>query len=727
VAKRTTKTPAKAGIPNLGQPAISPTPTTVAGIVEQPMVTPPPKKGDALTRGGTSSGRLGQIVTAANRWRENYNPSRALTMRRVVELQELGQRGDTAYLQWTYRKMERSYPTLSALITRCENPLLNFDWEVRIKEQMPKVDEATLRTLKADPELRAAVEKALQLKEPEPENGKPQIADGKAEEAAESQVEQDAEEKEVSEEELNQAYLKAAAERQQRTLRDAYDRIDNLKAAVQHLHMAEFRGYAHLQKHRDENGDVYHLEPLNQWCVCRDGLEGNWWWNPDSRSTSQPAQFLGKDYCIGGETLPLEDFIIREVPRPIDEIALTLFVRYGLCEKDADGFIEIYGIPGGVVIMPGNVPQGKESEYEGAAQRVAEGGSGALPNGSDYKPNDGPRGVDPFTPRLKHLQEELVLAGTGGKLTMLAESGSGTLAGGAHADTFEEIADGRAQKISERFQRDFDPEVLSKRHPEEPILVYFKYGKPDSDAKETVAFTRDMLKSLATHELLARVVANQTDLKETVRRSGLTVNEEYTDPYVPTVDAQGVGISGELQRDQAGNIIGAQPQASANGAGGRDEDPNEAFANRPKPNIGPDGKLLPKPGDLTRGGNGNGQIGPGGRPSGQEPEPGPEPIKNRGGVQDAPSQDLEEAGTDAYARALAHDLQVMREECESLLNITDDRVLAQRAVALADKLDALKEDLTHLPKSAQALAETMIAALFTGLTEAQQKTKEKAQ
>ena len=55
-----------------------------AAVVEQPMVAPAPKKGDRLTRGGTSSGRVGQIVSAANRWRENYNPLRGLTMRRAV-------------------------------------------------------------------------------------------------------------------------------------------------------------------------------------------------------------------------------------------------------------------------------------------------------------------------------------------------------------------------------------------------------------------------------------------------------------------------------------------------------------------------------------------------------------------------------------------------------------------------------------------------------------------
>ena len=385
------------------------------------MVAPAPKPGDPLTRGGTTAGRLGQIVTAANRWRENYNPIRRLTMRRVVELFELAQRGDTAYLQWTFRFVERRYPILSALITKCEGPLMGFDWQVKIKTELP-----------------------------------PGATD-------------------------------AMAHAQKQTLTDAYTGVDNLQDAIKFLALADFRGYSHLQKHYSPDGDVVHLECLNQWCVCRDGLEGNWFWNPDSRSTSEPLRFLGKDFCIGGEALPLGDFIIREIDRPVDEIGLVNFVRASLAEKDWDGFLEIYGIPGGVVTMPGNVPPGKETEYEAAARQVAEGGSGAIPNGSEYKPNDGPRGVDPFSPRLKHLDEQVVLAGTGSKLTMLAERGSGTLAGSAHSDTFKEIAGDRAGQISACFQRQFDAAILSREHPGEPALVYFELAaKEETDISALV-------------------------------------------------------------------------------------------------------------------------------------------------------------------------------------------------------------------------------------------------
>lgn len=383
-----------------------------------PMTSPGARKGQKLTRKGSASGQPGQIVTFANRWRENYNPFRAFAIRKAVELIEAGQRGDYALLQWTYRRLERAYPTLSGLISRCEAPLLNFKWDIKIKSQLPK------------------------------------------------------------------GFTGDDAEAQQQTLRSAYEAVDNLTAAIRHLHMAEFREYSHLQKHRSGDGEVYHLEPLDQWMVCRDGIYGDWFWNPDSRFTSTPAITCGESNRIGGDALPLEDFIIRAVPRPINEIALVIFARWALVAKNWDAFIEIYGVPGGVIEMPQNVPPEKETQYEQSAKAVAEGGVGAIPNGSKYYPNDGPRGTDPFTPRIKTLDEDLVLAGTGGKMGML--NASAGLGGGnqakTHDEVFQEIAQARAAEISETFQRQFDAEVLDREHPGEPALAYFELSpREDTD------------------------------------------------------------------------------------------------------------------------------------------------------------------------------------------------------------------------------------------------------
>jgi hypothetical protein len=425
-------------------------PTTVI-----PITSPAAKKGQKLTRSGSASGKPGQIVTFANRWRENYNPFRQFAIRRAVDLIEAGQRGDYALLQWTYRRLERAYPTLSGLLSRCEAPLLNFNWSIKIKSILPK------------------------------------------------------------------GVTQAMAEKQQETLRSAYEKIDNLTSAIRHLHLAEFREYAHLQKHRNPDGEVYHLETLDQWLICRDGIYGDWFWNPDSKFTSTPAMALGESNRIGGAELPPEDFIIRTVPRPINEIAMVTFARWALVQKNWDAFIEIYGVPGGVIEMPQNVPPDKEAEYEMSAKAVAEGGVGAIPNGSKYFPNDGPRGTDPFSPRIKVLDEDLVLAGTGGKMGMLnAATGLG---GGnqskTHDQVFQEIAQSRAAAISEVFQRQLDAEILEREHAGEAPAVYFDIS-PDQDVdvdslvKNVVALSGAGWK--ANEEWLAEQTSYQIEEKEEV-------------------------------------------------------------------------------------------------------------------------------------------------------------------------------------------------------------------
>ena len=277
--------------------------------------------------------------------------------------------------------------------------------------------------------------------------------------------------------ELPPGATQAQADAQKQTLRAAYDALDNLRGAIAFLALAEFRGFSHLQKQRSPDGDVMHLEPLDQWTWVRDGLYGPWAYNKDSRQVTFDV--------LKGQVIDPAGFIIRECDMPIDEIGLFCYLRKNLSQKDWDAFIEIYGIPSGVVVMPGNIQQGKEKDYEDAASRIASGGSGALPAGSDYKPNDQPRGINPFRDHIRYQDEELVLAGTGGKLTMLTESGSGTLAGGAHEDTFDDIAEGEAAEINEVFQAQFDADILAREHSGEPALAYFHLRPRDeADVKE---------------------------------------------------------------------------------------------------------------------------------------------------------------------------------------------------------------------------------------------------
>ncbi|NQT92404.1 MAG: DUF935 family protein [Lentisphaerae bacterium] len=354
------------------------------------------------------------LVSGANRWRDQYNPLRGLTIARAISLLEAGQHGEFADLQWTYEFIEQTDPDLLTLVERRTAALTEMDWDIKI----------------------------------------------------------------VNEE--HDSYDKTLAEDQAGELREAYERLDNLYGAMAHFELAAFRGFSIAQMHRGDGEEIAHIETLNHWNFARDGRDGDWYWNPTAKAV--PARSLSAE-----DKLEPGEVMIYETRRPIDRIGLIKFVRSNLSEKDWDGYVEIYGIPSWIIIGPDNVPDGKETEYRDAAEDVAAGGSGYLPYGSTADAADTPRGSQPFEVRLEWLTKKLVLAGTGGLLTVLAESGSGTLAGGAHMEAFRMIARMDAGKMSEFFQATIDTDVYRRKFPDKPRLAYFDIAaEEEQDVGEVV-------------------------------------------------------------------------------------------------------------------------------------------------------------------------------------------------------------------------------------------------
>lgn len=398
---------------------------------------------------------IGAIVRATDKWREQYNPLRGLTITRAISLLESFNRGEMTELQWTYKHLEEGDETVFALLERRASALLELDWSIKM----------------------------------------------------------------VPDDQLPKGVSPALVEEQRDFLREAYDRIDNLSEACEFIALATFRGYSHLQKHTNETGEIHHLEPLDQWNWVRDGMFGEWFYNRKAQNVTADALRNQPDTRID----PAQ-FIIRARGRHVNRIALTSYIRKNLGEKDWTAFVEIYGIPGGVVGMPPNVPADALSEYLDLAREVAAGGNGVIPYGGTYTANDGPRGVNPFQEFIRHQQEKIVLCGTGGLLTMLTESGSGTLAGGAHEETFAKIAKAEARIISEVFQQQFDKHLLEAEFPGQPVLAYWELAaNEEADLTETV----DHAQKLST-------AGYQIDLEQLSEKTGynLEIKEvpEFREP-----------------------------------------------------------------------------------------------------------------------------------------------------------------------------------------------------
>lgn len=326
----------------------------------------------------------------------------------------------------------------------------------------------------------------------------------------------------------------ALAAEQKSCLEETYNRIDNLYEAIEHTAMATFRGYSHCEKWYNEQGELSHLEVVDQWNVVRDGLKGAWKYNPQALMTSFFG--LGDDMLI----VP-ENYVIRTVPRHINRIALRKFILGLLVERNWDAFLDIFGIPGGVIIGPPNVNDDKAPLYEAAAREIAEGGSGYLPNGSDYKPNDQPRGgSNPFESRLKYLTEKLILVGTGGQLTMLAAGGGmgGGHQGKTHADVFEQLAGGEARTVSELFKKQVSGPILTEEFPGQPQLASLRLAPEDeTNLTETTA----QIAALAT-------AGYQVSPEEVTEKTGFTVTLKPT-PAAPGADDEDDDPDGDEPQD----------------------------------------------------------------------------------------------------------------------------------------------------------------------------------
>jgi phage gp29-like protein len=340
-----------------------------------------------------------------------------MSLPKLVTLLEAGERGALADLQWFYHYMERSDAMIHGVIQRRRAALMGCDWDIRLCP--PKVGEARIQN-------------------------------------SEARIQ-----KKTSDQVL--------AEEQAAFLREAYDRVENFRDAVSFLFSGVFRGYAHLEKQFESSGLVSRLEPVDQWFWVRDGMYGAWEYNQNAVSGRRR-----------GVPIELEDFVVVETVA-INRMLAVLYLRKNLSQKDWDSFLEVYGIPSVFLVGPANVPESKEADYQKIAQDIISDGRGYLPFGSDVKYVNGGGNRPPFMEHIEYIDRQITLAATGGLLTMLTQSGSGTLAGGAHQETFLQIARGDAAMLSGIFQEQFDTPLLRQFFPDEPILAYFEFVPPAAD------------------------------------------------------------------------------------------------------------------------------------------------------------------------------------------------------------------------------------------------------
>jgi hypothetical protein len=117
-------------------------------------------------------------------------------------------------------------------------------------------------------------------------------------------------------------------------------------------------------------------------------------------------------------------------------------------------------------------------------------------------------------------------------LTMLTQSGSGTLAGGAHTDTWKTLSRARGKRISELLQRSFDRPALSAEFPGKPVLAYFSLSvNEEQDVGDVVSHAVQIRAAFPNHHM---------DPDEFQEKTGYRL-VDYTPP--PSPPAFGGGYS----------------------------------------------------------------------------------------------------------------------------------------------------------------------------------------
>ena len=453
------------------------------------------------------------------------------------------------------------------------------------------------------------------------------------------------------------------ADEQARAVEEALAKCDNLPDAIEHLGLAFFRGFAHAAPDWGEDGLVRHIDLPDNWNFARDPRTGEWFWNPRA------------EYGIPGKSAnlyPIPDGELVTVTRrlPIDYPATSIFLRNTLGEIAWGQFLERFGIPPAFLTMPDGSTEADVTRFRQAAEAFTNGLAGALPYGSSVHFATEGRGQNPFAEFVRHQSELIVLLATGGTLTSLAQSGTGTLAGNAQMDVWREIVARDGTIIGNALDRGLARRVCAALFPGKPCLCRFELGREASISP-----------------------AEALDLAVKAKAAGYIIDRDEL--------ADAVGYA--LERDTAG--------LAAPGFFGNGETPME---------TGGVHGLPPGAGASLRGGatspGTDAKNGAPGVHGSDAAAPDPAPLENADADIGALDPPANKPARDAFAEDMAEAARLV-----AAVLAAPDAELAAAAKAAVDKLP---DTLPEKPRFADELEEAIAHGYADGLTETRDTEKE---
>lgn len=264
------------------------------------------------------------------------------------------------------------------------------------------------------------------------------------------------------------AAMDKLADEQVAMLNEQFGRAEDdgsLIEAIKCLGTAIFRGIAVVEPRFNDQG-LAGFETFDAWNFAVDPVTKDVYWNPKAIDTTNFQSSFKKvtgTRCI----VSLEE-------TPVDGLALPIYIREYFGEEQWARLVARRGLPACYIIAP-PLAGDKVTQFTNAAKKVADGGSGALPNGSQVitEKMDAANSQS-FDLFLAHQQKQIILAGTGGILGSLAEAtGLGSGVADSHENTWREIVRMDAMKISNLINRKVAHLLLDAYFPGQPKLAYF--------------------------------------------------------------------------------------------------------------------------------------------------------------------------------------------------------------------------------------------------------------
>ena len=262
------------------------------------------------------------------------------------------------------------------------------------------------------------------------------------------------------------------AKEQRDALQTFANGIMNLTEALEHLDLAFFRGFAHVQPIW-EGEKVQTVVLLKSWNFLRT-QDGTWWWNPECRETPFGLEPIGPDARLVTVTRR----------RAIDYPALAIHIRHALGERDWGRFLERYGIPPADITMAPNATEADRPKYENTADAAKDGRNIVLPNGATVSRAGETRGTNPFLDFCQYQAKQILILATGGTLATLAEGDTGTLAGNAQENVWKQIVARDGGVISDALNRSLFRPFLAMKFPNRPPCVDFELGEDRTPTAE---------------------------------------------------------------------------------------------------------------------------------------------------------------------------------------------------------------------------------------------------